>query len=134
MSPEETERLLASAPTQQLSPEAEQRILSAVVACSPPPSVNWWMRRVPLWQAAAACILLCAATFGLTRGVGRITVGNEPKSLDPSPAAAGVAGQPKSETTLVRVDQPLFVRPARPPYHADISRWSLQFSNHKKRN
>ena len=134
MSPEETERLLASAPTRRLSPEAERRILNAVVASSAARPANWWLRRIPLWQATAACILLCAATFALARGLGRISKSSESKSSDRSATRAVVADQPKIQTTLVQIDQPLFGRRTRPPYRTDIARWSTQTVNRKKRN
>ena len=121
MSPEETERLLESAPTRRLSPEAERRILSAVVACSPAPSVNWWMRRVPLWQAAAACILLCAATFGLARIVSNRGV--EQRSIENRPVRREAEA---TSAALVSLDQPIFGAPLLPSYRLDISKWQFQ--------
>ena len=125
MSPDDTERLLASAPTRRLSPEAERRILNAVVASSAAPSVNWWMRRVPLWQAAAACLVLCLATLGGARAL----FGDGSAAPDPAGTrslANDVVDAGKRPTKLVRVDQAVFGLPAAPEYRVDITKWQFQ--------
>ena len=127
MSPEETARLLASAATRRLSPEAEQRILSAVVASSSAPSVNWWLRRVPLWQAAAACLVVCLATLGVIRAL------TENRSTAPDPlrtrsVSTGVEDVGNGRAELVRVDKAIFGAPAPPVYRVDIAKWQFQTS------
>ncbi len=119
MSPEEMERVLASAQTRRLSPEGERRILSAVASAAPTSPARWWVRRVPLWQAAAACVLLSASTFGLSRTISERPVENARRaSREDGGASAG----------LVSLDQPIFGTSPPPTYRLDISKWRFQSS------
>ncbi|MCH7872437.1 MAG: hypothetical protein IID33_12125 [Planctomycetes bacterium] len=125
MSRKEAERLLASAPTRRLSPEAERRILDAIATASPSPAINWWMRRVPLWQAAAACLVLCLATLGGARAL----FGDGSAAPDPAGTrslANDVVDAGKRPTKLVRVDKAVFGLPAAPEYRVDITKWQFQ--------
>ena len=125
MSRKEAERLLASAPTRRLSPEAERRILDAITTASPSPAINWWMRRVPLWQAAAACLVLCLATLGGARSL----IGGRDAVADPlwtRSISHDVNDAGKRPTKLVRVDKAVFGLPAAPEYRVDITKWQFQ--------
>ena len=112
MSPEETERLLASAPTRRLSPEAERRVISSITRADVARQDRWWMRRVPLWQAAAACLVLCLATFGGARVLTRDRI--DAPDAEERPAE------------LVRVDTAVFGSPPQPGYRVDIAKWQFQ--------
>ncbi len=117
MSPEEMEQLLASAPTRRLSPEAEQRILSAVVNAAPTSPARWWTRRVPLWQAAAACILLSASAYALARKFAERPVEDDRQAI---------RDEAVNSANLVSMDQPIFGGAHPVSYRMDISKWQFQ--------
>ena len=108
MSPDELEQLLASAPTCRLPPDAERRILEAVLDAERT-GRGWWARPIPLWQTAVAC----AAAVLLVLALARPT----------SPTAARVVGADRPNAAFVPVDVSWLGTQARPTYRTDITRW-----------
>ena len=122
MSGDEVERLLASVKTRRLSPEAERSIVQAVEATDGPyKRVRWWSRAVPLWQAAAACLVVCCATLLLARAGG---TPERPEVVSRAPARANGGREPAQPRTLfVNVDPSEFGFGRRPVYRLDVTRW-----------
>ncbi|MFO0839792.1 MAG: hypothetical protein U1D55_14875 [Phycisphaerae bacterium] len=114
----EVERLLASLSIRELPATREARLLAALTAASAyasPP--RWWSRRIPVWQALAACAVILAAALLLPRQ--RDSAADRPQA----PASA-LPSRPDSsrEIVVVRVDAPLFSE-SRSPEALDLSRW-----------
>lgn len=115
---DELAALLAGLPRIELGPAREARILAALQRAAAPRG-RWWVRGVPLWQAAAACV----AVAGLTAAAFWTTV---PRATgdrigDPSPRLEAGAGD---APVVVRLDAPVFSHRSRPP-PIDVSRWRL---------
>jgi hypothetical protein len=108
MSREEIEDLLAALPTRDLDAPGERELLETLLAATPRP-VPWWARGIPLWHAAAACLLAALLAAWLA----------------PARSAANVSGAVHSESEVVTVtlDEPLFAASAKPAYRLDISKW-----------
>ena len=71
----------------------------------------WWSRRIPVWQAAAACVVVCL----LTALTGRAGDGPSPRqATSTSPSA-----------TFVRVDPAIFGVSNEPVYRTDVTRWRV---------
>ena len=103
----EIERLLARLPVRTPEPARERELLALLNA--PPALVRaWWTRGIPLWQAAAACIAVFAASLIWLRELPR------------PPATPAVV---KVEPVVVRIEQPLFANAAAAPERIDPSRW-----------
>jgi hypothetical protein len=117
MPTEDLEKLLVGLPVRGLSPAAESEVLSAILAARPPVR-HWWQRAVPLWQAAAACLLLASVTGLLGRAVW----------LAPKPSgnsAATVSSRRTAPVTIiVEPATPLFARSEK-AYVTDIRRWTV---------
>jgi len=106
---EELERQLAAAPTRQLSDAAHEEIVSAIRATERGPRIPWWARRVALWQAAAACLLIGLAAYAVASRRAASVM-----SAAPAPGTVAV---------FVEVDPvELGLRP-RPTYGIDIRGW-----------
>ena len=120
MSNDELERLLASAPTRELSPAAEERIVSAVRTAQPRPAARWWARPVPLWQAIAACAAVCVTTLSIA------SMGPAAEPSNSGPVRSAVSGQalpqPAPATTAPITNDG---RPRR-MYQTDTSQWVLR--------
>src|SRR5262245_60442777 len=103
MTDTELERMLASLPVR--APDAaRERELLARLGTARGESSTWWTRRIPLWQAAAACIAVFAASLAWLR-----------ESPRRSPAIA--------RPVVVRIEQPLFASAGQGSEAVDISRW-----------
>lgn len=90
MSPEEIESLLASLPVRTFAPEVEARLLAAVLAARPK-ARRWWQHSVPLWQAAAAALLLAVAAGLVTHGgaeASRPPEATQIQTVSPTPSAS----------------------------------------------
>jgi hypothetical protein len=99
----ELERLLGSLPVR--APDADrERELLARLSESRAVATAWWTRRIPLWQAAAACVAVFAASVVWLR---------EPSRQRPTPA----------EPVIVRIDQALFANAVSAGERIDVSRW-----------
>jgi hypothetical protein len=116
MSNDELERRLRAVPIRALSADAEAEIIAAVRAAAGQ-ARPWHARPIPLWQAAAACLLLCTATW-LLGGTGR--------TATTTPVDRGAA--PESSRIVVRLDEPLFRELSPPLNRLDVSRWQLCLS------
>ncbi len=115
---DELEQRLKVLPVQNVGGRHDTEILRALLLCK---SRNgWWRRRVPRWQAAAACALVGAAAWMLgSAGTGRW----EPRGTAASRgerAAGDVNG-----AIVIRIDQSLFAR-AETSYRADLSNWKAR--------
>lgn len=99
----ELERLLGNLPVRAPDPARERQLL-ARLRTPPAEATTWWMRRIPLWQAAAACIAVFTASLAWL---------HEPARRQPAPA----------EPVVVRIDQALFANAAVAGERIDVSRW-----------
>lgn len=104
---EEIERRLASVPVRSLEPRREAEMLAAIRSAGT--KTPFWGRRIPLWQAAAAC----AATMCLSVAAMRGTA-----------TRAAMQGDDAGAATPVRValDTAWFAREAKRA-DVDISQW-----------
>jgi hypothetical protein len=109
MTDAELEQMLASLPIRAPDARREQELLS-LLRTPPALAVTWWTRRIPLWQAAAACVAVFAASLIWLR---------EPPGRPATPAKPALAAEP----VIVRIDQPLFVKVVSSPERIDPSRW-----------
>ncbi len=109
MNEQEIEQWLKSANLKQLSAEANERIRSAILATDETPSHTWWRRRIPMWQAAAACVAISVLTL-IVAGMINRTPTRELKPASPSPIALS-----RNEV----LDQP--------PYLTDASKWRILY-------
>jgi hypothetical protein len=100
----ELERMLGRLPVRAPDAERERELLT-LLRKPPAGATTWWNRRIPLWQAAAACIAVFAASMTWLR---------EPPRQPPLPA----------EPVVVRIDQPLFANAAPIGERIDVSRWA----------
>lgn len=117
---EETERLLASVATRELDPGARRQIVQAVLAADVGCRRRWYVRSIPLWQAAAACVAVCVTAFLAAR---MIPV-DQPHSGRESPPFSIKAGDDVAvASTFVSLDPAVFGSRRGPVYHTDISRW-----------
>lgn len=109
----ELERILKSVPIETLSPQADAEIIAIMRAAGR--TRPWYARPIPLWQATAACLLLCIATGLLTR-VGRTA----------TPLATDSGSTPKHATVFVHCNEPLFADASASPDRVDISHWQVR--------
>ena len=100
----ELERMLAGLPVAAPDPARERELL-ALLRTPPAISTSWWTRRIPVWQAAAACVAVFAASLIWLR--------------DPPPPQPAPAGP-----VVVKIDQPLFAQAASAGELIDVSRWA----------
>jgi hypothetical protein len=112
MSPEEIESLLAGLPVRTFAPEVEARMIAAALAAHSR-ARHWWQRSVPLWQAAAAALLV-AATAGLA------THGRGPGPQSPDATQVRMVGP-----THVSDDAMVTATRSNSPYALDIRRWQV---------
>ena len=101
----ELERILAGLPVAAPDPARERQLL-AQLRTPPDEAASWWTRRIPLWQAAAACVAVLTVSLAWLREL-------------PRPAAPDLVAKP----VVVRIDQPLFANAASSPERIDPSRW-----------
>ena len=107
MCDEQFEGQLRSVPTRTFSAEADERILAAIREAGADRSRrSWWRKGVPLWQAAAACLIASLVTW--------VVMGVRPGPAQnvPAPTTDGTA---LADGSSVR----------RPPYYTDISTWTF---------
>lgn len=116
MSSDELERKLRAVPVRALSADADAEIIAAIRAAAGR-ARPWYARPVPLWQAAAACLVLCAATW-LLGGTGRT----------PTAPSVDSGAAPESSSVVVRLDEPLFREVSSALDRMDVSRWQLCMS------
>jgi hypothetical protein len=105
----EIERKLEAAPLVDLPGGADDRIIAAIEAAQPSRQLSWWQRGVPLWQAAAACLALCAVTFVAAWMLIQNNTTDEPidSIVAPQPApvtTGGLAGDLDDEPPVWRSD------------------------------
>lgn len=114
MPDDRVEQLLRSLPVQTLAPDAEHEIVAAVRAAGQSRRVHWWQRRIPIWGAAAACLLVCLATWFATgwRRTEPVTGNDLPPILN-------------APSVFVRLDRPLFRQNEAPANKIDTSRWRV---------
>ncbi len=115
MSRDEFEHKLKAVPVRSLSARADAEIVAAVRAATGQ-ACPWYVRSVPLWHAAAACILLCAATWLLG------SIGRTPTTLRGDRSTGLEAG-----SVVVHFDEPLF-RETSSLDRMDVSRWRVCMS------
>jgi hypothetical protein len=106
----ELEKLLASLPVRAPDATREHELLSQLRTPLAPAATSWWTRRIPLWQAAAACIAVLSVSLIWTRE-------------SPHPRATRTEPVLAVEPVIVRIDQPLFASAASAPEPLDPSRW-----------
>ncbi|MBU0639781.1 MAG: hypothetical protein KKB50_13015 [Planctomycetes bacterium] len=111
MCDEVVERQLRSIPVKSLSAEAEAEIVAALRAAEARPR-HWHARPIPLWQTAAACVVVGAATWLSTRSG---------SSVRPAPRGTTAVSAPPA--VFVRLEEPLFSHPQRDVSALDISHW-----------
>ena len=116
MSSDQIERKLKAVPVRTLSAEADTEIVAAIRAAAGE-ARPWYLRPVPLWQAAAACLVLCVATW-LVGTTGRVSTA--------PPVDTGVAAE--SRNVVVRLDKPLFREVSLPVDRVNVSRWQFCIS------
>lgn len=98
----ELERALGRLPVQAPDPLRERELLALLR--SPASEASWWTRRIPLWQAAAACVAVFAINVAWL---------HEPRPQRPTAV----------EPVVVRIDQALFVQADAAGERIDPSRW-----------
>ncbi|MBN2445938.1 MAG: hypothetical protein JXO22_04395, partial [Phycisphaerae bacterium] len=76
---------------------------------------RWYARPILLWQATAACLVLCTATW-LLSGVG------QPSTVGDSSTASEAGG------VVIDLDEPLFPDVSSSPDRMDVSRWRVCIS------
>lgn len=107
MNEQNTEQWLKSANLKRLPAEADERIRAGILAVDKTPSPPWWRQRIPLWQAAAACVAISVLTLILA-GMFNRDATQEAQPSTPTPIALT---QNKSEEP--------------PPYLTDASKWKV---------
>ena len=60
---DEIEAMLAAMPTVELPADARARVCDGLLSVRAEAPEHWWNRRLPFWQAVAACLVLAAAAF-----------------------------------------------------------------------
>jgi hypothetical protein len=111
MSDEHIERTLRSVPTKTLSARADSQILAALCAAAGSRRA-WYAKPIPLWQTAAACLVVSAATW-LSTGLSGTS--------ERAPGDVDTVVRPKA--VFVRLDEPLFSQGRLEADGADISHW-----------
>lgn len=117
MSPDRMETALDSVATKQLSEEARRDLRGAVIAADVDRRVPWWRRGVPLWQTAAACVVVSVLSFLAARGES-LNVDSAPRGSDVVVQAdrSGAPRRTSGGAAIVRFER-------RPAYRPDITRW-----------
>ena len=110
MSDEQIERTLRAVPLRSLPEQADAEIVAALRAVRRTP---WYARRVALWQAAAACLVVGLVTW----------LAAKPAE---SPGVAAVEKPARAETVLVSLEQPLFPDAGSSAEGIDISNWQYR--------
>jgi len=118
---DQIEQRLASTPTRQLTPDGRRQIVDAILAADRDRRDRWWSRRIPVWQAAAACIAACLVSFLVARTSTSGTVQEVQPPL--SVAAKARRFTAPSSTTFVNVNPTVFGARHRTAYRTDITRW-----------
>jgi len=101
------EQWLKSANVKQLSAEADERISAAIIAADDTHYYPLWRRRIPVWQAAAACVAISVLTL-IAAGMFHRDNTREVKPSSLAPVAL----------TRNEVEEP-------PPYLTDASKWKV---------
>jgi len=108
---EDIERRLKNLPLRDLPPGADAEIIAAIRNAERT-RTHWWTLKVPVWQAVAACLVLCGATWLLS------------DSIQDSPRPATIQeGAPTANTVFVRLDKPFFAESQQDWTRVDITRW-----------
>ncbi len=107
---DELEERLARLPLCGLGPARDADIVRAIRTTGHPKTF-WWARRIAVWQAAAACLLVGLAVAVAMRGL----------TLPPG-YTRSAASPPPQPSVVVRVDAPILAR-ADAPRVPDLSRW-----------
>ena len=113
MSDEQIERMLRAVPIKSLPAGADAEIVAALRAGRRRP---WYSRRVSLWQAAAACLVVGLTTWFTA----------QPRN---SQGETAVETPAQAETVLVRLEQPLFSDTSGGVGDIDISTWRFRNSH-----
>ncbi len=114
---EDIEKLLGGLPTHEPDSRRERELLETLLAARPQRG-SWWSSRVPIWQAAAACLLagLLGGTLALTQS-----------PLEPNETQRDMAMQrrrpPPPAPVTVSLEESLFASSVTPDYRLDITRW-----------
>lgn len=109
MNEQKTEQWLKSAKLKQLSAEVDKRILDAIIAADASSSPHLWQRRIPIWQAAAACLTISVLTL-LAAGMFNRDTTQKAQPNTPTPVAL----------TQNKSKEP-------PPYLTDASKWKVLY-------
>ncbi|MFH1745537.1 MAG: hypothetical protein ABIG44_00685 [Planctomycetota bacterium] len=116
MCPEEIERRLSELPMQQLPAEADRSIVAAVLAAGEVGG-PWWRRRLPAWQAIAACVAVTVSVLLLERVIW--WPADEARTVSDA-----VVVQDETKLALaVHVDVDLLGQRQLASYRTDIARW-----------
>ena len=95
MSRDEVERMLAAVPVRTLPADADAEVVTAIRYGGQSAAALVPFRPIPLWQAVAACIVFCTATWLLSGA-------DQPSTMGNGSAAPGPVG------VVVDVEGPLF--------------------------
>lgn len=73
MNEENIEQWLRSAKLKRLSDEADERITAVIHGARELPAPNWWLRGIPMWRTAAACVAVAVLTWAATVSLNRVS-------------------------------------------------------------
>ena len=119
---ESIECRLASVPRVELPTDAQREIVRAILAVGPRQRTRWWSFRIPIWQAATACLLLCFATAYLL-GTDRLDSRRREVTHPPVPSKGHTDWGDRS--VFVSADPALMGIRRQPAYRTDIARWHM---------
>jgi hypothetical protein len=108
---DELEGFLASLPLRGLGPMRDAELIQAIRAAGRA-RASWWARRIAVWQAAAACLLVGLAVGAAMRA----------RTSPPPRSPAEPTVLPAPPAVMVRVDAPILARADIDP-SPDLSRW-----------
>jgi len=118
MSSDRMEDMLESVATKQLSEEARRDLRNAVIAADGGRPRRWWKRSVPLWQMAAACIVVSVLSFWTARSGSSdvVSVPSDGSGVVAEGKRPGGDRATSGGSAVVRFEH-------RPAYRPDITRW-----------
>lgn len=114
----EIEALLAAMPMVELPADARARLCDGLLSARAEAPERWWNRRLPAWQAVAACLVLGAAAFFAG---GRM---RDPDRRAERSQRIDVSHDETSMASAAAVSHS-FRRPARPTYRFQLDRWHV---------
>ncbi len=126
MSVDRMEEALDSVASKQLSEQARRDLRSAVIAADVSRCRPWWRRSVPLWQMAAACVVVSVLSFWTARSgsLDGVSVPSGGAGVAARIESPGSDRATSSGAAVVRFEH-------RPAYRPDITRWRPVAANSK---